>query len=639
MSSNNKIITMILLISLVISQSFITYGAQSFTDIPEDKWSATFINKVSENEIMPGFDDATFKPQSNVSSLETLIIIYNLMDKSGKLSNVNVGEFERKHKDTINEMKIPVSMPPYGEVVHKAVAFALEYKIVHPDELKFFIKDGKYQTAKKVDVSIFLGTALNLYYGENINKLFSLEYKDEVEITKVAKPYVNFLIEKDVLGKTGNEKGEFDPNSALTREVMAKMIATAYDGLKSSSSSNDVVSRSDTSNKDEFEKLKDNQGIDTSNISNGTIEAKIVQVIREKNIIEINDEFDNKKVYDLTNVSIKSGDKTLDLDDLSIGDQIKLEIENAQLVKVLIDNASATDKGNFESVSQIITEDDPYRVITLVAEDASKLYFKLYEKDLKVTIEGKDAKVDDIEFGDMVKVKSDNLTAKEISVERKESSFKAILSTSSEFKADEIVSFKIDNDTYREYKIGPNLEIKTKDRSIEKGDIVLVKVEYGRVVYLEATGQVSEDSGTIKEIHISDEPYIVITNKRNQVVTYKLDSKVQIEDELEGKKELDIYYLRLNMDVNLIMGPEKVDKVSVRKEIPSTKLMGTIKEIIHKESGLVTITDAKGNDIIVMLDGVEKRKLDTYDVGDKIYLYGKQVKDNLFEAELILESN
>jgi hypothetical protein len=635
----NKVISFIMILTLVLSSVSFSYGEQLFTDVPEDKWSTEFINKVSSEEIMPGFDDVTFKPKSNVSSLETLVIIYNMMDKSGKLSNVNIEEFERKYKDTINELKIPVSIPPYGEVVHKAVAFALEYKIVHPDELKFFIKDGKYQTAKKVDVSIFLGTALNLYYGENLNKLFALEYKDEVEITKVAKPYVNFLIEKEVLGKTGNEKGEFDPNSPITREVMAKMISTSYDGLLSSTKDTQVVSRGDDNVSSDLDLKPSDDGINTENIVNGTLEATIIQVIRDKNIIEVNDEFGNKKVYDLSTVGIFSDNKSLELSDLSIGDEIELIIDNTQLSRVNIKKGMASDKGNFESVSQVITEDDPYRVLTLVGEDGKKLYFKAYEKDLKVTIEGKEGKLDDIEFGDMVKVKSENLTAKQVIVERKEASFKAILSSSTDLKADELVSFKLDAETYREYKIAPNLEIKTKERSIEKGDIVLVRVEYGKVVYIEATGQVSEDTGTLKEIHISEEPYIVIMNKRNELVTYKVDPSIVIEDEIDNNSDLDIYYLRLNMDLNLKMGPEKVEKISVRKEIPSQKLLGTIKEIIHKESGLITITDAKGNDIIVMLDEVEKRKLDTYEVGDKIYLYGKQVKDNLFEAELILEVN
>lgn len=66
--TNMKRAVAICLLVIMTMSTPATFAARLFTDIPEDYWAMPFIIKVVENDIMPGYSDATYKPSKAVSN-------------------------------------------------------------------------------------------------------------------------------------------------------------------------------------------------------------------------------------------------------------------------------------------------------------------------------------------------------------------------------------------------------------------------------------------------------------------------------------------------------------------------------------------------------------------------------------------
>jgi hypothetical protein len=205
-----------------------SFAARLFTDVPEDYWAMPYIIKVVENDIMPGYSDATYKPAKAVTKLEVITAVYNTIAASGKFDKLQGDVLAMKFGATIDAANIPKTLAPYGETTWAAVGYAIENEIIHPDELKGFVIDGELAEATKLEAAIFLGKGMNLFLNENLQRIISFDYKDAFSITSAAAPYVDLLIQNDVISSKGDHKGNFNPKQVVTREVLATLLSGAY---------------------------------------------------------------------------------------------------------------------------------------------------------------------------------------------------------------------------------------------------------------------------------------------------------------------------------------------------------------------------------------------------------------------------
>jgi uncharacterized protein YjgD (DUF1641 family) len=75
-----KKLSKILLLSVVLSMLFsMTANAVVFRDI-SNHWAKSYIERVEKNGLVSGYADGTFKPDNNVTVLESLIMMSRLYE-------------------------------------------------------------------------------------------------------------------------------------------------------------------------------------------------------------------------------------------------------------------------------------------------------------------------------------------------------------------------------------------------------------------------------------------------------------------------------------------------------------------------------------------------------------------------------
>lgn len=219
MLKNKKIIA--LLLCLVILSQGASVMAASFTDVKssgDSGWAYEYIMDLANKGIINGYPDGTYKPKGNVTTLETISLLYGLMNPSQS----EVSSALAKHKDYIKDSLTDVN---WGQ---EKVAYAIEKGVVTKTDLNDaqrtgMLKNGTKIYASRFSVAIMTARALGL----EAKTSYNLTYKDLDKIDKDSQGLIAALIDTDVLHKDGID-GYFRPGENVTRAQMAKMISVAY---------------------------------------------------------------------------------------------------------------------------------------------------------------------------------------------------------------------------------------------------------------------------------------------------------------------------------------------------------------------------------------------------------------------------
>ena len=296
-------ICMLMTVLLILSGGFSAFAAQTtFSDINEAPWAKEYIIKMADAKIISGYFDektlrATFKPNQPVSYVEAVQMIYNTLKAASKLKTT--ASVVSKQEDLLKANNIP-------QWAHEAVAYAVEYKIVHPEDLQSFMKNGKQDFAKREDIAIFIGKALNM--DELIDPLPILDFVDAELIKSIAVPYVDLLVKKGIV--TGDTEKRFNPQKSVRRAEMAVMCSKTYDLLG---------------------------GTSTPEPSAPT-ETKITVTLRTINttagVILVRNDSGEQSTYDVVGVPIEHDGDYKTLFDLQEGDIVELTFSDDVLKKI-----------------------------------------------------------------------------------------------------------------------------------------------------------------------------------------------------------------------------------------------------------------------------------------------------------------
>lgn len=650
--TTTKIATICLALVMVVSGSSVVFAAQSFTDVPESHWANSVVEKMSGMGAMPGYEDATFKPVQTATKLETIIVLYKTVKAAGLIEDISEEELVTKHTATMEELKIPRELVPYGSV-YPAVAYALENKVIVKGELKFFMNDGELTAAKKIDTSIFMGKTLNIFKKENVNdKFISFDFKDSSAINTAASPYVYLLIEQNVINKKGNAEGNFLPSELMTRQLLAAMLSGFYEALNTSEvartdtnsavSSNEWTPITGGANSSATTEVPVGTGVQPKSLftETGTFKGSVGRVFTDQSLVEIKDSKGVAKVYDAEKSKVSMNGKSLSLLNLEHGQDVTISLIQGNLVQIIIDRDFDRYEGVFVELSKTLSgKNGAYRVIT-VREDAGKNeYFKIYEG---VTVEKDDKSIgiEDIITGDRIIVNAEATSAKKITVYTKDNQVSGVLSVDTDFAIGSKLSVRLEDGSFIEQTIEKGFELVTRgSETVRKGDILKVTTEYGKIVKIEGTGMVSEDQGKIKEIIISELPKITILTSTGDLKTYPISDKVEMISQDIAEK-IDLYGLRLGQDVSLNMDAFGINKVTVLTKMEETaeriKFSGVITDIYRTTNNL-KVKDGAGKVWMVgVKEGSDVSLLDLK-VNDNIWLYGIKLSDEFFETESIIE--
>ena len=94
----NKIILLVVILSFVFTA---VASAVVFTDISKH-WAKNYIERAAENGLVTGYDDKTFKPDNNVTVLESLVMMSRLYEIDDDVKDEIIDKYDSFIKDMPN---------------------------------------------------------------------------------------------------------------------------------------------------------------------------------------------------------------------------------------------------------------------------------------------------------------------------------------------------------------------------------------------------------------------------------------------------------------------------------------------------------------------------------------------------------
>lgn len=269
MFKNKKFIAFMLCM-LIFAQGSIALAA-SFSDLSKDPavstshWAYDYIMELADKGVINGYPDGTYKPDNNVSFIETLKLLVGVMNPSQTEKTAAL----EKHSALVKS----VGTPTWAEEI---VAVSLERGVITETNLREahvngMVKDNTEVYISRLSVAQLMARALEL----ESKAATELTYNDLDSIPAGDRPYIAALIETGALNAGGRD-GSFLPNSTIKRSEMSKMIWYAYKwaeknpltGGVTKTEKGTVVLYMDSNNKDFLTYKPDNSSQTTSVILN-----------------------------------------------------------------------------------------------------------------------------------------------------------------------------------------------------------------------------------------------------------------------------------------------------------------------------------------------------------------------------------
>ena len=306
---------------LVAGSLPVTVSAATFTDINEVTWASSTIQAVSDKGLINGYEDGTFRAKNNVTYSEAMVMVYNLMSKTGNLKASATNTLSI-YQSVLNTYKIPTWS-------QSTVAYGLSAQILMAADLPKFTTNGVSNPATRQDVAVMFGRALSekydIYAGTGVN------YNDVWRISDETMPYVDLLTRLGIV--TGDDSGNFNPTANITRAEMAVMMNKTYDLL-----SNELA------NTGEITEIVNHDGdyydVDVK-MDNG-----------ERNRLTLSD--DNISVYN------KDGSRELPISSLTKGDRVSLVFDGLVITKIYLLDEEASAQEKYDAVGYIYSLKDGY---------------------------------------------------------------------------------------------------------------------------------------------------------------------------------------------------------------------------------------------------------------------------------------
>lgn len=333
---------------LVAGSLPVTVSAATFSDINEVSWASSTIQAVSDKGLINGYEDGTFRAKNNVTYSEAMVMIYNLMDKTGNLKASATNTLPI-YQTVLNTYKIPTWS-------QSTVAYGLSAQILMAADLPKFTTNGVSNPATRQDVAVMFGRALSEKY--DIYAGTGVKYNDVWRISDDAMPYVDLLTRLGIV--SGDDNGNFNPTANITRAEMAVMMNKTYDLLTN-----------DLANTGEITEIVNHDGnyydIDVK-MDNG-----------ERNKLSISD--DNISIYN------KDGSREMPISSLTKGDRVSLVFDGLVITKIYLLDEEASAQEKYDAVGYIYSLKDGY--LNLESENTGETTKYKIDTDCVYYLDGK----------------------------------------------------------------------------------------------------------------------------------------------------------------------------------------------------------------------------------------------------------
>ncbi|MFB0972584.1 MAG: S-layer homology domain-containing protein, partial [Neofamilia sp.] len=154
----NKKFVVLLLCLVILAQSAVAM-AVSFPDVTKDNnsgWAYEYITELANKGIIKGYDDGTYKPENNVTYLETLSLLNGVMSPT----RTEINESLTKYRTFLNSNNTPEwALEIAAVALNRGVVQESEYSRANAAKM---IELGTKVSISRYDVAVFTARALEL---------------------------------------------------------------------------------------------------------------------------------------------------------------------------------------------------------------------------------------------------------------------------------------------------------------------------------------------------------------------------------------------------------------------------------------------------------------------------------------------
>ncbi|KAB3532727.1 S-layer homology domain-containing protein [Alkaliphilus serpentinus] len=620
------IVLMLLFSSLsAFSQSLI------FTDI-SDHWARGYIEDVYNRKITSGYQDATFRPNNYLTSLDAISMVANLLGYSSS-----------NHQATAEESRLYTgyNIPSWA---HGHVSFLVSKEIVEENELNQFVTGGNTNNIKRFIFATYIGKVLVEYGDQELSKTVSLPYKDDMFIPAIAKPYVDLMLKLEILNKDSNG-GKFEPNNQITRAEAAKLISLTAKLLDEAEfeAEEGVTSPKQPVTEEETD-VEEPEVVEEPTAEEVVVEEKegtIDQLVKGNRIVITIKNDKDILIYDVSkDAAIFLDDEESNIEAIKNGQDVKLKLENGIVVEIRAVALREVFSGFYEKLLKGSTN----TVLTLSDSKGTKKVFVIPE-DLLVSLNGEDSTFDSFEVGDVVKLFAKEDRYIEAQGESKTEFIRGTI-TYLGSPSNPVIEITQNDETKITLEMEKNTAIrrdgKVSDFSkLKVSDEVHIELEYDKAKIVNASTQRRTAEGYIRKIVIGEESYVVVESSDNVLEEFIIADYTTIR---MGSEAAEIYDLRLNYFAEIDIESNEVIRLETSERVETERYIGVI-TYIHDEQKIIEIEYEENGKIITKQINTKKDTIylgqsgtttfSKLDVGDELLIIG-QTDQSLFIAERII---
>ncbi len=546
-----KVLSLLLAVALLLSMTVMTGAA--FEDVDSNySWAEEAINNLSDEGIITGYEDGTFKPGKSITRQEAIILFSKSL---GASAEVNASVVELAHG--IYEAELGACSTSYAV---EEGAYLIYRNVLSAEEVVDYLSTAnRDKELKRYEAATLIAKALgaDTWFKNNPTADTSMNYDDVNDIPAKYMDYVYYTTALAIMGDMGNNK--FGPNETVTRAQVAVMIQRILNTM-------------------EFEYFG---GIVTS-----------VDTLNDNLSIRKADGEIAKFDVDASCVIFIDGSKAT-FSDLEAGMEIVVTYSQSALYE--IDAITMAGDSSVSGAYKGKTTDNSgtkIKIADLTKADKPVTTYKL-AANVAITVNGEETDdLADIKTDDYISVEIENGLVVAIHAQPKATTVSNVEVTEINAATDNGVELTvIDYDSVvskyivAEDAVVTRNGIKASLTDIMVGDSVVLTLEYGVIHSIRATGLEKTLEGTIEEITISNQTsYITILNNgsKSKYVMAR-DCKVNLMGE-----EASVYDLRLGAYVKLKTSSSTVIEIKAEAVESALQVTGTVKTV-NASYGLVVI--------------------------------------------------
>lgn len=538
-----KVLSLLLVVSMLLSIATVASAAK-FSDVDSNySWAQEAIETLSEDKVITGYEDGTFKPGKSITRQEAIALFSRALGASAQ-TNETIVNFAHG----IYEVELEECADSYAV---KQGAYLVYRKVLSIDEVIDYLSNNTRNTElKRYEAATLIAKALgaDAWLKNNEDVETKLSYADVNDIPAKYVDYVFYTTTLGIMGDMGNNK--FGPKENVTRAQIAVMIKRIADMMEFEYVGG-VVATVDT--------LKNNLTVKTAD--GETVKFAVSN---------------SDAVYiDANRVS---------LTDIEAGMEIAIILSKGVLYQ--IDAISYTEDESFsgEYKGQITDNSGTTVKIADITKEGSPISSFKLASNAVIFVNGQTAEnIKAIANGDYVTVQlSGGLVVRLTSQSKEETLTGLKIKHIDAASVDGVVLTVEDkNGDEAEYIVKENVNV-TKNSTpsamtdLVVGDTVVLTLEYGVIKSIKAVGLTKTLEGTIEEITISNQTSYITISKDGSKTKYIMSRNCAVT--LEGEKA-SVYDLRLGAYVKLKTESETVISISSEVVESALQVTGKIKTI------------------------------------------------------------